>query len=196
MSGTWLGCGSGRPVSEVVVALASIALLGCAGDSAPQVVSLADLVGEQDVYDGSTVSAEGTVQTHDQPRHYWIEDAQQHRVELFPHDAVADLVGQRVRVTGRFTFRDDRGRGIDIDELEVVGETPTAQAGSVDGGGGSSDPWCDHEGSGSVPKTERAASTRSKAVFNSTSACAADTYQMPRPVTQTPWSMSVRDSSA
>lgn len=111
---------------SIFVGVTSIALLGCAGDPSPQVVSLADLVAEPDAYDGSTVIAEGAVQTHDQPRHYWIEDTDQHRVELFPHDAVVDLVGQRVRVTGRFMVQDDRGRGIDIDGLEVLGEAFTA----------------------------------------------------------------------
>ncbi|TVR30986.1 MAG: hypothetical protein EA388_14015 [Nitriliruptor sp.] len=118
----------------LVVGFASIALLGCADRSPAEVVSLADLVAEQDAYDGSTVIAEGTVQAHDEPRHFWIEDAGQHRVELFPPDAVADLVGQRIRVTGRFTFRDDRGRGIDIDDLEVLGEAPAAVAPPVAGG--------------------------------------------------------------
>ena len=118
----------------LVVGFASIAPLGCADRSPAEVVSLADLVAEQDAYDGSTVIVEGTVQARDEPRHFWIEDAGQHRVELFPPDAVADLVGQRIRVTGRFTFRDDRGRGIDIADLEVLGEAPTAVAPPVAGG--------------------------------------------------------------
>lgn len=36
------------------------------------------------------------MQTYDQPRHDWIEDVEQHRLELFPHDLVEDLVGQRI----------------------------------------------------------------------------------------------------
>lgn len=116
--------------SPLVVAIVGIALLGCAGGPPqPQTVSLAELIAEQDAYDASTVIAEGTVQTYDQPRHYWIEDAEQHRVELFPHEVVEDLVGQRIRVTGRFTFRDDRGRGIDVDDLEVLDGVPPPAAG-------------------------------------------------------------------
>lgn len=111
----------------LVVMVAGLVALGCAGGaSEPRAVSLAELVREQDAHDGATVIAEGTVQTYDEPRHYWIEDAEQHRVELFPHELVEDLVGHRVRVTGRFTFVDDRGRGIDIDELDVVSEPPAA----------------------------------------------------------------------
>ena len=128
------GSRPGRMWLWLVVGFASIAPLGCADRSPAEVVSLADLVAEQDAYDGSTVIVEGTVQTRDEPRHFWIEDAGQHRVELFPPDAVADLVGQRIRVTGRFTFRDDRGRGIDIADLEVLGEAPTAVAPPVAGG--------------------------------------------------------------
>jgi hypothetical protein len=113
--------------SLMVVAVVGSALFGCGGGpSQPQVVSLAELVAEQDAHDGSTVIAEGVVQTFDEPRHYWIEDAEQHRVELFPPELVEDLVGLRIRVTGRFTFQDDRGRGIDVDELEVVDEPPSA----------------------------------------------------------------------
>ena len=128
------GSRPGRMWLWLVVGFASIAPLGCADRSPAEVVSLADLVAEQDAYDGSTVIVEGTVQARDEPRHFWIEDAGQHRVELFPPDAVADLVGQRIRVTGRFTFRDDRGRGIDIADLEVLGEAPTAVAPPVAGG--------------------------------------------------------------
>ncbi len=109
----------------MVVAIVGIGVFGCTGGSVEH-VSLAELVAEQDAYHGSLVSAEGNVQTYDQPRHYWIEDIRQHRVELFPHELVEDLIGQRIRVTGRFTFRDDRGRGIDVDDLEVLDGPPTA----------------------------------------------------------------------
>lgn len=99
----------------------------CAGGSTePRAVTLEELVTEQDAHDGATVVVDGIVDTYDQPRHYWIEDAAQHRVELFPHELVEDLVGHRIRVTGRFTFVDDRGRGIDVDELEVLSEPATA----------------------------------------------------------------------
>jgi hypothetical protein len=111
----------------LLLAVVGVGVLGCAGDgSEPRVVTLAELVAEQDAYDGSTVIVEGTVRTYDQPRHYWIEDVEQHRVELFPHDLVEDLVGHQIRVTGRFTFVDDRGRGIDVEELDVLTEPPAA----------------------------------------------------------------------
>ncbi len=113
--------------SLVVVALVWLIPIGCAGGvTEPGVVPLAELVADQEAHDGSTVITEGIVQTFDEPRHYWIEDAEQHRVELFPPERVEDLVGLRIRVTGPFSFRDDRGRGIDIEELEVVDQPPAA----------------------------------------------------------------------
>ena len=69
--------------SPLVVVMTGIALFGCVGGS-PQPVSLAELATAQDAYDGSSVIVEGSVQTYDQPHHYWIEDIEQHRVELFP----------------------------------------------------------------------------------------------------------------
>jgi hypothetical protein len=94
---------------------------GCSAvDLGPVPVTLSELVAEQDRYDGRHVIAEGLVRTFDDPRHYWIEDDDVNRVEIVPEDAVADHVGAVVRVTGRFTFRDDEGRRITIDELEVV----------------------------------------------------------------------------
>lgn len=86
-------------------------------------MTLSELVEEHDRYEGEVVVAEGVVHTYDQPRHYWIEDAQVNRVEVVPAERIEDHVGDTVRVTGRFTFRDDEGRRISVDELEVVAET-------------------------------------------------------------------------
>jgi hypothetical protein len=109
------------PVAVLVIVLAT----ACAsGPAEPEAVTLADLVAEQDHYDGRVVLTEGTVRTYDSPRHYWIEDVELHRVELVPDEEVADLVGQDVRVIGRFTFADDRGRVIEVQELEVLTDRP------------------------------------------------------------------------
>jgi hypothetical protein len=80
----------------------------------------ADLVVDHDRYDGERITAEGVVRSYDDPVHHWIEDTDLNRVELFPQDEVEPHVGDRVRVTGRFRFRDDEGRRIDIDDLEVL----------------------------------------------------------------------------
>lgn len=103
-------------------------LAGCAGGpDDPSSVTLAELVAEQDRYDGQLVETEGTVRTYDRPRHYWIEDEAVNRVELVPAEAAADHVGARVRVEGRFTFRDDEGRRITVEQLEIL--EGAAQAG-------------------------------------------------------------------
>jgi hypothetical protein len=107
--------------------VAALLLTGCAGGpDAPRPVALADLVVEQDRYDGQLVVTEGTVRTYDRPRHYWIEDDAVNRVELVPPEAAADHVGARVRVRGSFTFRDDEGRRITVEQLEILEEAAQA----------------------------------------------------------------------
>jgi hypothetical protein len=102
--------------------LTAAVLAGCGGStsSSPSPVTLAELVEDQQGFDGDLVTVEGTVRSYDAPLHHWIEDADQHRVELEPQELVAPHVGDRVRVAGRYTFRDDRGRLIEIDDLEVL----------------------------------------------------------------------------
>ncbi len=115
-----------RPLARarLVAVVAGVALLGgCfGGGGAPQPtrVELVQLVEEQTDRDGQVVTASGTVRTYDEPRHYWIEDADQHRVELVPESQVSPHLGAEVEVTGRFTFREDEGRRIEIDRLEVL----------------------------------------------------------------------------
>ena len=106
-------------------------LLGACGltGTAPREVTLAVLVGDQAGYDGRMVTTEGVVRTHDDPRHYWIEDDDLNRVELIPDDEVVPLLGERVRVTGRFRFRDDEGRRIEIEQIERLSTTPHASGG-------------------------------------------------------------------
>lgn len=102
-------------------------LAGCAGGpDVPNPVTLAELVVEQDRYDGQLVETEGTVRTYDRPRHYWIEDEAVNRVELVPAETAADHVGARVRVRGRFSFRDDEGRRITVEQLEILEDAAQA----------------------------------------------------------------------
>ncbi len=117
-----------RPLGPAALVAVSLLALASCGQAAsdPRVVTLAELVTEQDAHDGSMVITEGIVQTFEQPRHAWIEDVDQRRVELLPPDPVEDLEGRRVRVTGRFTFVEDRGRGIEIDNIEVLSDPPAA----------------------------------------------------------------------
>lgn len=99
-------------------------LVACGTGGGTVDASLAELVTEQERFHGSTVRAEGVLRTHDEPRHYWIEDADLNRVELVPPEAVAPHVGAWIRVEGTFTFRDDEGRRIEVEDLEVVDPGP------------------------------------------------------------------------
>jgi hypothetical protein len=100
-----------------------LVVAGCGvGTDTPVSATLADLTTDTDRYEGRIVTTQGVVRTFDQPRHYWIEDVDLHRVELVPQEAVAEHLGLEIRVTGRFTFRDDEGRRIVVEELEVIGE--------------------------------------------------------------------------
>jgi predicted small lipoprotein YifL len=109
--------------SVLAVLLVAVSVAGCGlVTGGPHEVTPAELVEEQDRYDGEMVVVEGTVRTYDDPRHYWIEDDHPNRVELEPHEAAAPHVGERVRVQGEFSFQDDVGRIITVDELEVLDE--------------------------------------------------------------------------
>ncbi|PWG61913.1 hypothetical protein DEM34_14410 [Spiribacter halobius] len=51
--------------------------------------------------------------------HYWIEDEDLNRVEIRPGERIAPYVGDRVRVTGRFSYAPDAGRVIEADAVAV-----------------------------------------------------------------------------
>jgi hypothetical protein len=118
------------PVRTWAASLALVVLVGCGTSTqdGPTAVELAELAGDQEGFHGEVVVTEGVVRSFDDPLHYWIEDADVNRVELVPEELVEDHVGDEVRVTGRFTFRDDEGRRIEIDEFEVLTEGGTDPA--------------------------------------------------------------------
>jgi hypothetical protein len=114
---------------RATAALLLVLLTGCAADDGePVEVDLVELAEDQTGFDGQLVVTEGVVRTYDEPRHYWIEDADLNRVELTPMELIEPHLGDEIRITGRFTFRDDEGRRIAVDELEVVGEGETDPA--------------------------------------------------------------------
>lgn len=104
----------------VAVALVALLLVGCGG---PAQVTLETLVDEQEDWSGRQVVVEGVVAVADDPRHHWVEDGDQHRVELIgvPGDQLDVLLGRPVRVGGRFDFTEGRGRTIDVDQLDATG---------------------------------------------------------------------------
>ncbi|WP_290789253.1 hypothetical protein [Halomonas sp.] len=99
-----------------------LALVGCGGDPRTSEVPLAVLAGNAEVHDGSRVITEGVVNAFEEPLHYWIEDEDLNRVELFPHEMIAPHLGQRVRVEGQFAFSREEGRRLTIEAVDVLVE--------------------------------------------------------------------------
>ena len=102
---------------RLLAPLLFLTLAACGSDAE---VSLQVLADYQDGYDGRTVVTEGTVRTFDDPRHYWIEDDDLNRVAISPDDAVADKVGEQVRVRGLFSASPDAGRSIAVEEVSPL----------------------------------------------------------------------------
>ena len=99
--------------------LAAASLLGgCGGEATP--VSLQVLAAHQDDFDGREVRTCGTLRSHPSPRHYWIEDAALHRVELVPAELVEDYGEQEIEVSGRFSFAAGQGRRIQVTTLAAT----------------------------------------------------------------------------
>ena len=110
----------------VTLAALPLAFAACGGDDngEPKDVPLADVVADQDSYNGDTLRLQGTVVGFEEAvEHYVIEDENQNRVELVPTDQAAEYEGQEVSVVGRFTFADDQGRRIEIEKFSFhIGE--------------------------------------------------------------------------
>lgn len=107
--------------SPALVLLLAIVASACGQtDSGATEVRLADLVRFQDRYDGEMVATTGVVNMFRDPEHYWVEDDDVNRVRVVPHEAVSGLVGQRVRVLGRFEYSSGEGRVITARSVEVV----------------------------------------------------------------------------
>lgn len=102
---------------HVAIIAALLSLLACTGDSAAD-VTLAQLAAQQNDYAGRQVVVSGTLRSHPEPLHYWIEDDAYHRVEL---DSPVDLKGregEQLTVRGRFRYQPDQGRAITVVSLE------------------------------------------------------------------------------
>ena len=99
----------------LIVALAAMA--GCSDRQ--RELSLGQLARQQSAYDGRDVITTGVLRTHDQPRHYWIADPADHRVELISQEDLAPMVGLKLRVRGRFRYDPARGRRIQVDHVSV-----------------------------------------------------------------------------
>lgn len=92
-------------------------------DGAPEdalVTTPAALTRSAGHFDGRRVTVEGTLRSWADPEHYWIEDAEPHRIALEPEDGLARRVGEPLRVTGRFHHDPERGRWLEVESLRVL----------------------------------------------------------------------------
>lgn len=106
---------------DVMLGLVLLALAGCAdATSEARNASLAVLVNQAEQLDGSRVATQGTVRHFEDPLHYWIEDEDLNRVELFPQERIAPHLGETVRVVGNFEYSPTKGRRLTLESIEPV----------------------------------------------------------------------------
>lgn len=105
--------------TPLAVALAlTLSLGGCSSESNDaSAVTLAQLVRFAERYDGQRVTVSGTVQSHPDPEHYWIEDDDLNRVAIQPARVVEGRVGESIRVRGAFRYSRDTGRIIQSEQV-------------------------------------------------------------------------------
>ncbi len=97
---------------------AGLLLTGCDGEVPPTEVPLAVLANNPAAHDDSRVATQGVVRHFEDPLHYWIEDEDLNRVEIFPHERIAPHLGEGVRVKGHFRFSTREGRRLTIESVE------------------------------------------------------------------------------
>ncbi|MDI5985499.1 glucose-inhibited division protein B [Halomonas sp. M4R5S39] len=102
------------------LAAASLALAACGDNDRLVEVPLPVLATNPEAHDGRRVVTEGVVRHFEDPLHYWIEDEDLHRVEVFPHEEIAPHLGDAVRVTGRFRFSTSEGRRLTLESVEPL----------------------------------------------------------------------------
>lgn len=99
------------------LALLLLWLGGCGGEPDLAEVPLPVLANEPAAHDGRRVATQGVVRHFEEPLHYWIEDEDLHRVEIFPHDEIAPHLGEAVRVEGAFEFSPSEGRRLTLERV-------------------------------------------------------------------------------
>ena len=107
-----------RMAALAVTSVFAVAVSACMDDSGE--VTLAQLAGQQQAYDGRAVATQGILRTHASPRHHWIEDDALNRVELIHADDLGSRVGKRLAVRGKFRYAADQGRRIEVRHLELA----------------------------------------------------------------------------
>lgn len=102
--------------------VAGLLLLGCSGEESLSEVPLPVLANHPAAHDDSRVATQGVVRHFEEPLHYWIEDEDLHRVEIFPHEEIAPHLGEAVRVEGRFRFSPEEGRRLTLERVTPLDE--------------------------------------------------------------------------
>ncbi|APE29643.1 glucose-inhibited division protein B [Halomonas aestuarii] len=108
-----------RPAATCLAILLAGLLLGaCSDENAVAEVPLPVLANNPAAHDDSRVATQGVVRRFEDPLHYWIEDEDLHRVELFPQERIAPYLGEAVRVQGHFRFSPSEGRRLTLESVE------------------------------------------------------------------------------
>ena len=105
--------------------LSLASLLGSCSDKpkALVVATVAELVTNQEGYDGRRVETTGIVRRFGAAEgatrlHYVVEDQQTNRVAILPNDVAERYTGQEVTVVGSFRFTEQEGRSIEIERID------------------------------------------------------------------------------
>jgi hypothetical protein len=106
--------------APVAALLVTLLLVGCGDDETISEVPLPVLATNPAAHDENRVATQGVVRHFEDPLHYWIEDEDLHRVEIFPHKMIAPHLGESVRVVGRFRYSTSEGRRLTLESLERV----------------------------------------------------------------------------
>ncbi|RDB43267.1 glucose-inhibited division protein B [Halomonas sp. DQ26W] len=104
----------------LVVGTCLLFLAACGGNDGAVEVTLSVLAANPASHDGATVATEGVVRHFEKPLHYWVEDQDLNRVEIFPHEEIAPHLGERVRVVGHFEYSTTEGRRLTLEHVEPL----------------------------------------------------------------------------
>ncbi len=110
----------------LLLTLAGLPFAGCSDKPAgPVRATLAELVADQEDYEGRRVETAGVVRRFGDAEgatrlHFVVEDEQANRVALLPNDVAQRYVGQDVVVTCSFRFSERDGRAIEIERIKRV----------------------------------------------------------------------------
>lgn len=102
--------------------LVAMLLMGCGDEATISEVPLAVMANNPAAHDETRVATQGVVRHFEDPLHYWVEDEDLHRVEIFPQEMIAPHLGEEVRVEGHFRFSTSEGRRLTLESVTPVAE--------------------------------------------------------------------------